>query len=244
MIIKKVSYAICIASVFLLVGCKGESGGQLLGAALSVAGGTNRYANMPQYDLQTYLRPINDQLSATQNRIDKLYSTQGWSQLVAKYPKVFKGRQPAIKGMTGVYFDCYSEGGVVDPSSCQQGKERGSSKATLKVLSIAPQYDAGNRLIPFAVRETMIEIATVDPNQPGTNQVYFFGNPKFDLIYITRLSIAIKQAGFRRDVRSIGQVVEATRFTVAFLRLLTQLGSGGAEILKKTTGAFENPQAK
>ena len=192
--------------------------------------------------LSGYLKPINKKLSAVQDKIDSLYSQDGWEKLVSQHPDVFKGIKPEVKGRTGVVFYCYSPGGVVDAESCETGKER-SGKDILKVISIAPLIEAGGVLVPFVVRDTFVEIVTVDTNQVDVlKQVYFFGEPRFDMVYLTELGMAILNAQaqlFTGNIRVIADVPESVIFVTTFLRLLFDLGEGGVEILNRATEALK-----
>lgn len=205
-------------------------------------------------DLRQLLQPINGKYKEVQTRIDYLFSEEGWADYMDALVRAGKidrpKKMPKVKGKVGVIYFCYSEKGDVDTSSCETGKDLSGDKV-LQITSINPLIGTENAgreaLVPFAVRDVMLEIVTIDPNQSDElRRAYFFGEPRFDLIYLTKLGYAIKQTKERVkrggiNAFDIKELAEASKFVTNFLKLLADLGDGTADILAQATRALRNP---
>lgn len=236
-----------VLSCFIIFCCS------LIGCINAMTGGnplgSNKQSDIgrDKYDLKALLSPINEKINKVNETIEQLETEEGWAEFQEEFPYTdeFKGKKPNFKGRAGVMFFCYSEHGIVDKKSCKRGEELGSGKGTMKMISIAPLIEETGK--PFVVREAMSEIITIDPNQKDLiKQFYFFGDPKFDLIYLTKLGLAIKQAqndmsNPLKAAKLAGTVPEALCFVKNFTSLLADLGEGATTILSQTTKALKNP---
>jgi len=196
-----------------------------------------------QFGLKEYLYPINKRFEEVQAKFDALYTDEGWAQLVQDDPETFKGKRPIVKGRSGAIYTCYSEAGTVSTDSCDVGKEADSEKKTLQIVSIAPLIELPNGVVPYAVRKTMLEIITIDRNQERLlKRSYLFGDPKFDLIYMTKLGLAIKQAKANPyNLEVVKTLPTAVKFVAGFLKLLANLGEGATVYLGQVTEALKTP---
>lgn len=205
-------------------------------------------------DLRELLQPINGKYKEVQTRIDYLFSAEGWADymdaLVRAGKIVRPKKMPEVKGRVGVIYSCYSERGDIDIGSCKTGKDLSGDKV-LQITSINPLLGTENAgreaLVPFSVRDVMLEIVTIDPNQSDElRRAYFFGEPRFDLIYLAKLGYAIKQTKEKvkrggKNALDIKELAEASKFVVNFLKLLADLGDGTADILEQATRALRTP---
>ena len=211
----------------LTPGAAGQLAGMAMGGGGS-SGGT-------QYSLEEYVVPLNKKLAEIEKKLEGL---------AEKESKEIHGR------IAAVYLCGFSEKdrGVVDYSTCKTGKTRGGDKIPY-IISVEPlTKDPGTgALVPLSKKDYMFEVATFDPNQPDPlKQLFFFGVrdkdgvPKYDLIFLAKAGMAIKQAK-DRGLSNPKDAAIAIEFLVRFGKLMMDLGEGGGAILGKAMEALNNP---
>ncbi|MBM3555506.1 MAG: hypothetical protein FJX47_08130 [Alphaproteobacteria bacterium] len=191
-----------------------------------------------------HMRPIQQKLNETMARVSKEY--------------------PDRKGMNVAVFACYVPG-EVDATrlrgneNCQ---EIASSNATVtggkKMVAVIPvslrQMKDGKRALIGEVRpNALIEIVTIDYAIPDTSQqVYLFGDRRFDLTYIGKLAVftaiaALESAGSRSDdplgmIARVTAATAATAFVASLTQVLTEMssaaGAQGADLVDKSLKAL------
>ena len=227
-----IKIAAMLGLVALLSGCLSLTPGAA-GQIASMAMGGGGSSGGTQYSLEEYVVPLNKKLAEIDKKLEEL---------------VKEGSQEIHGRISAIYLCGYSEDGVVDASTCSKGTTVDGKKVPY-IISVEPLVNVGGALIPFADREFMFEVATFDPNQKDPlKQLSFFGVtengvPKYDLLFLMKAGMAVKQAKDRglSGPQGIKDAAIAIEFLERFGKLMIDLGEGGGAILSKATGALNNP---
>lgn len=187
-----------------------------------------------QFNLTELFDPINKKYVEVRKRIDEKF--------------------PNKEGMIGAAFWEYSKKGKGSVVIANSDKE--DTKAEFTIFALCPQTISGNGKLQNEIyKDDIIEIMTIDKKAKSPlKKVYMLGDNSFDLIYMTKLGLAIKQTKekvSKGGLAAIGAAKDAkaaAEFTANLLGILGDMAKGGSKLMSQNiamvTGALNNPDPK
>jgi len=197
--------------------------------------------------LRDLIRPINARLDAFQARLDLLRLSQ----------------ETAGAGSEGVVFalnPCYVERGDVADVGTGECRFLGETfpPKPLQMVAAVPLGVNGEPILNYVGgRKNLLEFITFDPNKPEDEDLYLFGDPRFNELYLSavanRLDTAADLMTGLTSTSALGAAVFAMDcelgldttnrtdeedFICSFGKLLQEASEGGGALVEKVASAF------